>query len=87
MVNDKTKGECNTICMVQTISTNSSLSVDENLFYKGVDKSSVHGARLSQTHSLSDPTNVSEEQQRHHEADARSPPYPFSVGGVALSPK
>jgi hypothetical protein len=30
------------------------ISVDENLFYKGVDKSAVHGARLSQTQAVSD---------------------------------
>ncbi|KAL0953429.1 hypothetical protein HGRIS_004665 [Hohenbuehelia grisea] len=29
--------------------------VDENLFYKGVDKRAVHGARLHQTHSLAEP--------------------------------
>jgi hypothetical protein len=34
-------------------------SVDENLFYKGVDKNKVHGARLHQTHSLSDPSAAS----------------------------
>ncbi|KAF5316510.1 hypothetical protein D9619_006168 [Psilocybe cf. subviscida] len=37
---------------------NDKTKVDENLFYKGVDKHKVHGARLHQTHSLSDPSVV-----------------------------
>ncbi len=34
---------------------NEKTKVGENLFYKGVDKRAVHGARLHQTHSLTDP--------------------------------
>ncbi|KAF9490162.1 hypothetical protein BDN71DRAFT_1454881 [Pleurotus eryngii] len=34
---------------------NERTKVGENLFYKGVDKRAVHGARLHQTHSLTDP--------------------------------
>lgn len=51
------------------------MSVDENLFYKGVDKSAVHGARLNQTHSLSDPSESVPEQER----DPSQPPYPYHV--------
>ena len=49
--------------------------VDENLFYKGVDKKVVHGARLHQTHSLSDPTPGAPPPP----ADPCQPPYPFTV--------
>ncbi|KXN89382.1 L-serine dehydratase 2 [Leucoagaricus sp. SymC.cos] len=34
---------------------NEKTKVDENLFYKSVDKKAVHGARLHQSHSLGDP--------------------------------
>ncbi|KAF5362546.1 hypothetical protein D9756_002551 [Leucocoprinus leucothites] len=34
---------------------NDKTKVDENLFYKGVDKKAVHGARLHQSHSLAEP--------------------------------
>ena len=54
--------------------------VDENLFYKGVDKSAVHGARLHQTHSLSDPSEVVPEQER----DPSQPPYPFHVSAASI---
>lgn len=54
---------------------NEKTKVDENLFYKGVDKSSVHGARLHQTHSLTEPDNNRTEEA----ADPCSPPYPFVV--------
>lgn len=54
---------------------NEKTKVDENLFYKGVDKSSVHGARLHQTHSLSEPDGERSDKQN----DPCSPPYPFSV--------
>ncbi len=48
--------------------------VDENLFYKGVDKSVVHGARLHQP-SHTDSDSVEETQA----ADFNQPPYPFVV--------
>ncbi len=51
--------------------------MDENLFYKGVDKSSVHGARLSQSHSLAEPDTERDESAKF--GDPRSPPYPFAV--------
>ncbi|KAF7973642.1 hypothetical protein HWV62_14718 [Athelia sp. TMB] len=53
VVNDKTKGEL-AVCFWYYL-LNSRPLVDENLFYKGVDKSAVHGARLSQTSSLTEP--------------------------------
>lgn len=34
------------------------LTVDENLFYKGVDKNTVHGARLHQSHSMGEPLDI-----------------------------
>ena len=49
--------------------------VDENLFYKGVDKKVVHGARLHQSHSMADPTG-----HPTPSPDTASPPYPFVVG-------
>lgn len=49
--------------------------MDENLFYKGVDKKVVHGARLHQTHSLSDPTPGTPPSP----PDPCQPPYPFTV--------
>ena len=48
--------------------------VDENLFYKGVDKSIVHGARLHQPHSTE--TAPGEPAQA---SDPIQPPYPFTV--------
>lgn len=48
--------------------------VDENLFYKGVDKSVVHGARLHQP-SHTDSDGMEETQA----ADSNQPPYPFVV--------
>ncbi|KZT70752.1 L-serine ammonia-lyase [Daedalea quercina L-15889] len=60
---------------------NEKTKVDENLFYKGVDKSSVHGARLHQTHSLSDPSETVPEQER----DPSQPPYPFHSGESLLA--
>lgn len=48
-------------------------SVDENLFYKGVDKSIVHGARL-QTHNAE---GAPGEPAQH--SGAIQPPYPFTV--------
>ncbi|CAL1714813.1 unnamed protein product [Somion occarium] len=60
---------------------NDKTKVDENLFYKGVDKSSVHGARLHQTHSLSDPTPGAPPPP----PDPCQPPYPFASGDSLLA--
>ncbi|KAI0091786.1 serine dehydratase alpha chain-domain-containing protein [Irpex rosettiformis] len=64
---------------------NEKTKVDENLFYKGVDKSSVHGARLSQTHSLSDPADSSSANRVQTEEDPAPPPYPFTSGDSLLA--
>lgn len=65
--------------------------VDENLFYKGVDKSAVHGARLHQTHSLSEPllddTPPSGSQGKKPSPETMAPevPYPFESGNSLLA--
>jgi len=63
--------------------------VDENLFYKGVDKKSVHGARLHQSHSLSDVAFESglpkALPQRAQTAEDEHPPYPFESGNSLLA--
>lgn len=47
--------------------------VDENLFYKGVDKSVVHGARLHQ------PSHTEYDFMETQATDPNQPPYPFVV--------
>ncbi|KAF8998605.1 L-serine ammonia-lyase [Cyathus striatus] len=69
---------------------NEKTKVDENLFYKGVDKSTVHGARLHQSHSLSEPDNVvvsevADAVNSVKHADPEHPPYPFESGNSLLS--
>ncbi|TFY72303.1 hypothetical protein EVG20_g708 [Dentipellis fragilis] len=59
---------------------NDKTKVDENLFYKGVDKSSVHGARLHQSHSLAEPG----EERTMDEPNDVHPPYPFTSGDSLL---
>ncbi|OBZ66515.1 L-serine dehydratase 2 [Grifola frondosa] len=51
----------------------------ENLFYKGVDKSVVHGARLHQTHSSDAPGEPAQVP------DPCQPPYPFVSGDSLLA--
>ncbi|KAF8199181.1 L-serine dehydratase [Pholiota molesta] len=71
---------------------------DENLFYKGVDKTKVHGARLHQTHSLTDPADhpvipaVASAEQASDAGSAKSsepeyndPPYAFDTGNSLLA--
>lgn len=74
-------------------------TVDENLFYKGVDKSAVHGARLQQTHSLSEPlldqppsnsgsgtqTQGQDQTASQNPVDPGHPPYPFESGNSLLA--
>jgi hypothetical protein len=57
-------------------------AVDENLFYKGVDKSKVHGARLHQHHSepVKDQFSTLSETE-----DSDMPPYPFDTGNALLA--
>jgi len=59
------------------------LIVDENLFYKGVDKSIVHGARLHQSASVPD-TSESSVPASFDDAEAH-PPYPFESGNSLLA--
>lgn len=65
--------------------------VDENLFYKGIDKSIVPAARLQQTHSLSEPDlnphilPLTEPAGFDNDGDAEAgPPYPFASGNDLL---
>ncbi|TFY80953.1 hypothetical protein EWM64_g3058 [Hericium alpestre] len=60
---------------------NDKTKVDENLFYKGVDKKSVHGARLHQSHSLAEPN----EERDSNSQDDEHPPYPFTSGDSLLN--
>ncbi|EIW58703.1 L-serine ammonia-lyase [Trametes versicolor FP-101664 SS1] len=59
---------------------NEKTKVDENLFYKGVDKSIVHGARLQQTHSSESTPGAPPEAP-----DPIQPPYPFVSGDSLLA--
>ncbi|KAH9975871.1 serine dehydratase alpha chain-domain-containing protein [Lactifluus volemus] len=61
---------------------NEKTKVDENLFYKGVDKSSVHGARLHQHVHAGGSTTVAGQQIP---ADSDQPPYPFKSGDSLLN--
>nr|VWO94601.1 Uncharacterized protein [Ganoderma boninense] len=59
---------------------NEKTKVDENLFYKGVDKSVVHGARLHQSsHTDSDSMEATST------ANSNQPPYPFVSGDSLLT--
>ncbi|KAJ4473738.1 serine dehydratase alpha chain-domain-containing protein [Lentinula aciculospora] len=76
---------------------NDKTKVDENLFYKGVDKSVVSAARLHQTHSLTEPALSSPSPEASSSGgpsdpnyDAVSdtevgPPYPFESGNSLLT--
>jgi hypothetical protein len=61
-------------------------AVDENLYYKGVDKSAVHMARLHQTHSLTEPIyEQSKPAKQSAESDESLPPYPYTSGDTLLA--
>ncbi|KAI0675459.1 L-serine ammonia-lyase [Trametes maxima] len=62
---------------------NEKTKVDENLFYKGVDKSVVHGARLH-THSA-DPDAYVDPNAPPRADDPIQPPYPFVSGDSLLA--
>ncbi|KIJ95445.1 hypothetical protein K443DRAFT_683029 [Laccaria amethystina LaAM-08-1] len=76
---------------------NEKTKVDENLFYKGVDKKTVHGARLHQSHSVAEPAylplSLGEEPfDKEDNADLDKveesegqPPYPFDTGNTLLA--
>ncbi|KAH9852088.1 L-serine ammonia-lyase [Lenzites betulinus] len=59
---------------------NEKTKVDENLFYKGVDKSIVHGARLQHTHSPEPGPGEAPQAP-----DPIQPPYPFVSGDSLLA--
>ena len=69
------------------------IPVDENLFYKGVDKTKVHGARLHQSHLHSDPVElqissvegVPSGDNVETAMDSQFPPYPFDSGNSLLT--
>jgi len=61
---------------------NEKTKVDENLFYKGVDKSSVHGARLHQHVHVAGSSNV---VGREAQSGGEQPPYPFKSGDSLLN--
>ncbi|KZP26663.1 L-serine ammonia-lyase [Athelia psychrophila] len=77
---------------------NDKTKVDENLFYKGVDKTAVHGARLSQTSSISEPrldapplgapdsgTRPDPDHQSKAPFTEERPPYTFKSGDELLA--
>jgi len=66
--------------------------VDENLFYKGVDKTKVHGARLHQSHLVSDSVgkqmssvDLSSGDDTKIPLGKQHPPYPFDSGNSLLA--
>ena len=61
--------------------------VDENLFYKGVNKHLVDPARLAQHHSLSEPAVDNREGGAPHpsKVDPMQPPYSFHSGDSLLA--
>ncbi|KAN0088511.1 Serine dehydratase alpha chain domain containing protein [Tylopilus felleus] len=61
---------------------NENTKVDENLFYKGVDKSAVHGARLHQSHSVEKDDRIPAQSEAN---DPGHPPYPFESGNSLLA--
>ncbi|KAJ6504812.1 L-serine ammonia-lyase [Mycena vitilis] len=74
---------------------NDKTKVDENLFYKGVDKKAVHGARLNQVHDIPDlaltavgDASPSSAEQPSSDSEAEpgpyAIPYPFSSGNSLL---
>ncbi|GLB43453.1 putative L-serine ammonia-lyase [Lyophyllum shimeji] len=77
---------------------NEKTKVDENMFYKGIDKRTVHEARLHQSHSFSDPADTSsaiassgtaasatDTTPDGNKLDSGQPPYPFYSGDSLLA--
>jgi hypothetical protein len=58
--------------------------VDENLFYKGVDKRAVHGARLYPSLVSAEPGEYPS-QQSLMESTTEHPSYPFESGDSLLA--
>lgn len=63
---------------------NEKTKVDENLFYKGVDKALVPSARLQQ-HSLTEPSHGDEGNSGVEVRDESLPPYAFKTGADLLA--
>jgi hypothetical protein len=61
------------------------LPVDENLFYKGVDKKAVHGARLQQSLSHPEAELIAPPDSIEGLGDDKHPPYPFESGATLLA--
>ncbi|KAG0709224.1 serine dehydratase alpha chain-domain-containing protein [Suillus ampliporus] len=61
---------------------NEKTKADENLFYKGVDKRVVHGARLHQTHNVAEGDQTPAQPAAN---DPGHPPYPFESGNSLLA--
>ena len=92
VVNDKTKGNLHLFIYFIVLTECSSCLVDENLFYKGVDKTKVHGARLHQSHLASQPVDKElssgegiPSRDDVETADKLHPPYPFDSGKSLLA--
>lgn len=59
--------------------------MDENLFYKGIDKTLIEPARLSQ-HSLNEPTHRGEDGKEGDQTSVPNhPPYKFHSGESLLA--
>lgn len=101
VVNDKTKGQLYAFTPMRVEVLTVMVIVDENLFYKGVDKKAVHGARLQQSHSLSEPVQdtplitgdcdptihpvTTTSSGKEQEQSPEVPPYPFDTGATLLA--
>ena len=59
--------------------------VDENLYYKGVNKHDVESARLNKSTTLTDPSDAAEESRVQERAKPTHPPYLFSSGDTLLA--
>lgn len=60
--------------------------MDENLFYKAVDKTKVHSARLHQHHTNTDrPRDYALPDDCKKYGDSIVPPYPFDTGNTLLA--
>lgn len=69
---------------------NDKTKVDENLFYKGVDKKRVHGARMQQSivevPAVSEPGAPVEQANTNEPAtNQEKPPYPFDTAATLLA--
>ena len=94
VVNDKTKGYFFFSFLIpQTGIECYSYLVDENLFYKGVDKTKVHGARLHQSLLASEPVDeqmssvegIPSRDNVETATETQYPPYPFDSGNSLLA--